>query len=138
MCKHFSYRFRRNRKRSDGNFTNIVFVSSFQYPRRKVINKLMLYIKNFKMINKNLLLQSIISANQTIISHIRTTDPIWFSTTWLIIVGVFMLIIFIICRPGHLEQNLNADSPFELSRHQPNFCNTNGSTEIRGEVRHDR
>ena len=90
------------------------------------------------MMNKNVLIQSIIFANQTIISHIRTADPIWFTTTWLIIVGVFMLIIFIICRARHLEQNSNIDSPFELSRLQPNFCNTNGSTEIRGEVIHDR
>ena len=90
------------------------------------------------MVNKNVLLQSIILANQTIITHIRTADPIWFTTTWLIIVGVFILIVFILCRARRLEQNSNADSHFELSRVQPNYCNTNGSTETRADVRNQQ
>ena len=89
------------------------------------------------MVNNNVLLQSIILANHTIITHIRSADPIWFTTTWLIIAGIFILIVFILCHARRLEQHSNPDSRFELSRIQPNYCNTNGSTEIRGDIRHD-
>ena len=89
------------------------------------------------MVNNNVLLQSIILANHTIITHIRSADPIWFTTTWLIIAGIFILIVFILCHARRLEQHSNPDSRFELSRFQPNYCNTNGSTEIGGDIRHD-
>ena len=87
------------------------------------------------MINKSAILRSIVIGNQTII--IPTSTPIWFPTTWLIVVGIFILIVFIICHRRHSEHNSDADVPFELSRIQPNYCNTDASTETRGDVRHN-
>lgn len=87
------------------------------------------------MFNKSVIFRSIVIDNQTII--IVNTDPSWFPTTWLMIVGIFILIVCIILhaiRPAHRS---DADYPFELSRIQPNYCNTDGSTERRGDVRHD-
>ena len=45
--KHILFILRINRKCRDGNLPIIVFVSSFQYPRRKVITKLKLNIKEY-------------------------------------------------------------------------------------------
>ena len=87
------------------------------------------------MLNQSVILRSIVIGNQTII--MKTSDPSWFPTIWLIIVGVFMVIVFCICLTRHQEHTSNADSPIELSRILPNYCNTNGSAEIRGDSRHD-
>ena len=87
------------------------------------------------MFNKTFNLRSIIIDNQTII--IVNEDPSWVPTAWLIIVGIFIIIVFIICHAMHPAQHSDADDPFELSRIQPNDCNTTSSTERRGDVRHD-
>ena len=87
------------------------------------------------MFNKTINLRSIIIDNQTII--IVNDDPSWIPTTWLTIVGIFIIIVFIICHAMHPAHNSDADDPFELSRIQPNYCNTNCSTERREDVRHD-
>ena len=87
------------------------------------------------MINKSAILTSLVIGNQTII--IPTAGPIWFPTTWLIIVGLFILVVFIICPRRQPTHNSVAEGPFELSRIQPNYCNTNRSIEIRDDFRHD-
>ena len=89
------------------------------------------------MFNKSVILRSIVIDNQTII--IVNDDLNWFPTTWLILVGVcvFILIVFINSHPIHPAHHSDVDDPFELTRIQPNYCNTSGSTERRGDVRHD-
>ena len=87
------------------------------------------------MFNKSVILRSIVIDNQTII--LVNTDPSWSPTTWLILVGVFILIVFIISHAIHPAHHSDVDDPFELTRIQPNYCNTSGSTERRGDVRHD-
>ena len=86
------------------------------------------------MFNKTFNLRSMTIDNQTII--IVNEDPSWVPTAWLIIVGIFIIIVFIICHAMHAMHS-DADDHFELSRIQPNYCNTTGSTERRGDVRHD-
>ena len=86
------------------------------------------------MFNKSVILRSIVIDNQTII--IVDDDPSWFPKTWLILVGVFILIVFIKLHSIHPAHHSDVDDPFELTRIQPNYCNTSGSTERRGDVRH--
>ena len=87
------------------------------------------------MFAPNIISRSIVINNQTTI--IAIADQSWFPTTWLIIVGVFILIVFIICNAMQQAHHSDVDDPFELTRIQPNYCNTSGSTERRGDVRHD-
>ena len=87
------------------------------------------------MFNNSVILRSIVIDNQTFI--MVDAEPSWLPTTWLTIVGIFILILFIICHAMQLAHHSDADDPFELSRIQPNYCNTTCSTERRGDVRHD-
>ena len=87
------------------------------------------------MINKNYYIQSILQGNKTIIIYKEAAESIFDPLIWLIIVVALLLIIFILCRSGDPEDDSDADDPFELSRIQPNHCNTNCSTEMRSDSR---
>ena len=89
------------------------------------------------MINRNLNIQSFLLGKKTIIIYKEAAESIFVPTIWLIIFVVLLLIIFILCRARYPEDDSDADYPFELSRVQPNYCNTNGSTETRGDSRRD-
>ena len=87
------------------------------------------------MINKNYYIQSIFEGNKTIIIYKEAAESIFVPTVWLIIFFFLLLIIYILCRTRDVEDDSDVDDPFELSRIQPNHCNTNCSTEMRSDVR---
>ena len=87
------------------------------------------------MINRNFYIQSLLQGNKTIIIYKEAAESIFVPTIWLIIVVVLLLIIFILCRSRDPEDDSDVDDPFELSRIQPNHCNTNCSTEMRCDAR---
>ena len=87
------------------------------------------------MINKNYYFQSILQGNKTIIIFKEAAESIFTPLIWLIIVVALLLIIFILCRSRDPEDDSDVDDPFELSRIQPNHCNTNCSTETRSDNR---
>ena len=87
------------------------------------------------MINRNNYHLSILQGNKTIILYKEDAESIFVPTIWLIIFVVFLFILFILCRTRYLEDDSDVDDPFELSRIQPNRCNTNCSTEMRSDVR---
>ena len=87
------------------------------------------------MINKNNYYLSILQGNKTIITYKEAAESIFVPTIWLIIFLVLLLIRFFLYRTRYLEDDSDVDDPFELSRIQPNRCNTNCSTEMRSDDR---
>ena len=89
----------------------------------------------FKMINRNNYYLAILQGNKTIIIFKEAAESTFTPLIWLIIVVALLLIIFILCRSRDPEDDSDVDDPFELSRIQPNRCNTDCSTEMRSDVR---
>ena len=87
------------------------------------------------MMNKNYYFESILQGNKTIIIYKEIAESIFVPLIWIILVVTFLFIIFILCRSRDPEGDSDVDDPFELSRIQPNHCNTNCSTEMRSDSR---
>ena len=90
------------------------------------------------MINRNNYYLFSLQSNKTIIIYKEAAESNFVPTIWLIIFVVLLFILFIrfiLCRTRYLEDDSDVDDPFELSRIQPNRCNTNCSTEMRSDVR---